>query len=374
MRTRSGTTIFEALVAIAIAAVLMIAAATLYGFVSGRLMQDGTQAAVLSQANRLADEMTTVISQSRLCDTVTTGSITALRCRLPGSGTDFNGDGVLDQFYPAYSDPNGTETFKTGAYIWFYQSDSVGTWGNTGTFVWRAKPTTSANPASGDLDAPWSLYYGGASRWNYIDSISFTNDPAAQTTTFTINASSLNRAERSAAGLSPSALSSQVTITRTVRWRNARNLVVNGSFEYPAYSGTGHVNLEDDGLPGGWQTTGDAYDLHYGGSAATPHSGNQLLDCASNNASGVKQTLITTAGKTYVLSFYYSPRSGTTDNSIDVYWDGAKIATLNGTTPGWVEETYTVTASNSNTVLMFKDSSVDDSTTGLIDTVSVLED
>ena len=34
----------------------------------------------------------------------------------------------------------------------------------------------TANPVSGDLDGPWSLYYSGASRWNYIDSVTYSND------------------------------------------------------------------------------------------------------------------------------------------------------------------------------------------------------
>ncbi|MFI5385379.1 MAG: hypothetical protein ACHQ50_04575 [Fimbriimonadales bacterium] len=363
----------EALIAVTIAASLMIAAVTLYGFVSTRLMTDGTHAAVLAQANRLADEMSQLIGNSKFCDTASSGSITALRCRLPNTGVDTNADGLIDRVTPATADAAGTETYKTGTYVWFYQSDATGAWGNSGSVVWRARPVTSSNPAAGDLDAAWSLYYSGGSRWNFIDSITFTNDPGSQTTTFTINASSLNRAERSASALSSGAESTHVSLTRTVHWRYARNLIVNGSFEFPAFSGNGSSTMEDDGLPGGWITTGNGMEFHFGGNAGNAHSGNTWLDVASDRPSGAQQTIITTPGKTYVIAFWYSARSGIADNRISVWWDGNQIDLLNGVTVGWVLKTYTVTASGNNTVLKFLDASIPDAYTGMLDTVAVLE-
>lgn len=374
MRTRRGSTLFEALIAVCIAASIMIAAVTLYGFVSARLMSDGTHAAVLAQANRLADEMTLVIGNARLCDTVTAGSTTALRCRLPSTGLDTNADGLVDRVTPLAADANGSETYKTGTYVWFYQSDASGAWGNLGTLVWRAKPITGANPGPADLDSAWSLYYGGGSRWNFIDSVTFTNDPGSQTTTFTINASSLNRAERSAAALPNGTESTHVTITRTIHWRFARNVVVNGSFEFPAFGGNSSSTLEDDGIAGGWVTTNNGFEYHYGGNSGNAQSGNTWFDVASDRPSGAQQTIVTVPGKTYLIALWYSPRSGVADSRISVWWDGNQIDLLNGVTVSWVLKTYWVTASGNSTVLKLLDASTPDAYTGMLDSVAVLED
>jgi hypothetical protein len=374
MSTRRATSLVEALLAISLAAGLTLACATLYAFVSSRLMKDGTQAAVLNQANALAEDLTTAISQSRLCTTVTSGSVTALRCHLPSTGADFNIDGLIDRPTPLISDPDGTERYQTGNYVWFYMANSSGTWGSAGTYLWRAKPTTTSSPAIADLDSNWSLYYSGSSRWNLIDSVTFSIDPGRQTTTFTIRASSLNRAERSASGLPTGGDNYQVAITRTVRWHYARNLVINPSFEYPSGgAGSGNFSIIDDEILDGWQTVGDYVDIHYGGHAWTPHGGNQILDCASNQKSGARQMIITGVGKTYLLSFYYAPRPEATSNAVEIWWNDAKIDTVNISTPGWTLKTYTVTATKNLTNLEFRDGGVNDSYTGLIDNVSVLE-
>jgi type II secretory pathway pseudopilin PulG len=222
MSTRRGATIIEILVGLIMVVVLTFAATSLYGFSVNRVMADTSQTAVYAQASSLADELTDVISLSTNCVTVTSGTVTGLKCSYPDTGTDKDGDGVFDTVQPSSVSALGTETFNVGKYIWFYMSDSTGTWGTVGTYMWRAKPTTSANPIAGDLDANWAKYYGGAGRWNLIDSVSFSVDATNHCTTFTINASSLNRAERSASAETSTSNNSKLSITRTVFWRSYR--------------------------------------------------------------------------------------------------------------------------------------------------------
>jgi hypothetical protein len=212
----------EVLLSLVMLVVLTLAATSLYGFCVTRVMTDTTMNSVQTQASNLADEISRVIGNSKACTLAVSGSVTGLKCTMPDSGLDKNGDGVLDQINPTSVDPSGTETFGTGKYVWFYMSDTTGAWGTVGTFVWRAKPLTSANPVPGDLDTAWAKYYGSAGRWNFIDSISYSNDATNHCTTFTINASSLNRAERTAAGETSTSNNSKLTITRTVFWRNYR--------------------------------------------------------------------------------------------------------------------------------------------------------
>lgn len=222
MSTKRGATLSEVLIAMGMIVVLMLGATSLYGYCLNRVMAETTRTTVVSQASQLADEIAAVIGNSKSCSLVTSGSITALRCTMPDSGVDKNGDNIIDRVEPTSVNSSGTETFGTGRYVWFYQSDATGAWGATGKHVWRAKPLTSANPVGGDLDGAWSLYYGGVSRWKFIDSIAFTVDTTNHCTTFTINASSLNRSESSASSETSTSNNTKVTVSRTVFWRSYR--------------------------------------------------------------------------------------------------------------------------------------------------------
>jgi hypothetical protein len=220
---RSGATIIEALLAIVMTSVLVLGAASLFGFVSQRVMRDSSETAVYAQATQLADEITKFVSQAKTCDLPTSGGVIALRCTMPANGVDTDQDGLADSFsLTSYDYSTDVETFATGKYVWFYFANASGTFGSTGTTFWRASPSTTANPAAGDLNQGWTFYYGGNARWNFIDSVTYTLDAANKKLTFTINASTYNRAERSAAGATGSSDNSKITITRTVFWRNYR--------------------------------------------------------------------------------------------------------------------------------------------------------
>ena len=202
-------------------AVLLLGTASLFGFVAQQTNRDATEAAVYSQAVALSDELTKFISQAKNVDLPQSGTVIALRCQMPGGGVDTDQDGLADTFsISSYDYANDKEIYTTGNYVWFYMSNSTGTWGTVGTTFWRASPTTAANPIAGDLNSKWAFYYGGASsRWNFIDSVTYSLDAAHEKVTFTINASSYSRAERSAAAESQNSDNTKITITRTVFWR-----------------------------------------------------------------------------------------------------------------------------------------------------------
>lgn len=222
MSARRGASLIEVMLGIVMVTVLTLATTTLYGFCVQRVMAETTKSSVVTQVSQLADEISSVISNSKACTTVTVGSVTGLRCTIPDSGLDKNGDGVLDRIDPTSVDTSGNETFNTGEYVWFYMSDATGAFGTTGTLVWRAQCPTSANPGAGTYDTAWAKYYGGNPRWKYVDSISFSIDTVNHCTTFTINASMLNRNESSAASETSTSNNSKVTVTRTVFWRSYR--------------------------------------------------------------------------------------------------------------------------------------------------------
>lgn len=220
MGRRRGATLMEMLIAMVLLVVLIGATTALYGFTVSRTVADTANASVVTQATSLAAELEKIISQSTVCDLQTSGGNTALRCQISNTGTDTDGDGLIDSFTPTSVSSAGLEVFTTGKYVWFYRSSAAGSWGTSGQYVWRATPSSSSAPAAANLDTKWSLYYGGSPKWNLIDGLTFSVDAINRTTTFTISASALNRAERTAA--SGESLASRITITRTVFWSNAR--------------------------------------------------------------------------------------------------------------------------------------------------------
>jgi competence protein ComGC len=378
MSLKRGVTLIELMVGVVMVVVLTFATADLFLFSTKRVSAQGADSAVQMQVSQLASEILKMTSQAKNCQLAFKNGNTALVCEMPATGTDQDFDGVLDHFTPDGS-VGGKEIFNTGFYVWFYMSDSSGAWGTTGNQIWRAVVYSNNPPGPADVDQKWETYYGGAMKWILIDNVTFTVDPVTQTDTFTISASSLARSDRSAAN-DPNSPSSHFTGTWTSFWQNFRNLVVNGSFEYPSVSGNGWGYFMGDGLTGGWVASSSGpVEIQYGGFGATSPFGNQHLELDADVPGSIKQTLTTVAGKTYWLSFYYTPRPGCSNNKIEVKWNGNSVTILNGDGSGlpmsaaWTQKTYTLTATGSSTDLEFIDESASgDKEGGLLDNVVVM--
>lgn len=120
----------------------------------------------------------------------------------------------------------------------------------------------------------------------------------------------------------------------------------------------------------------------------TAHSGTQYteLDSDWNGPKGkalgesanvrIAQTLTTTAGSNYKVSFYLSPRPGHANNQVEVMWGGTKLATIavNGAANSntvWTKYEYEVPANSAQTVLSFAETGTSNSYGMFLDTVSV---
>ena len=149
------------------------------------------------------------------------------------------------------------------------------------------------------------------------------------------------------------------------------NLVQNGSFETPTVSGWSHVSSGTAGLI--WSVSGGPMEIHneiLGGAS----DGSQHIELDSTGSVTISQTISTTSGQSYMVSFDYKARPDTTQatNGIQVQWNGADI--VSGITFGdtWQTHTVTVTGTGSDTI-SFIDAGTSDGVGTFLDNVSVIE-
>ena len=161
--------------------------------------------------------------------------------------------------------------------------------------------------------------------------------------------------------------SAQATTTPT-------NLVVDGSFEDQSQS-AGSWNIYNTLT--GWTTVSGAGIELRNQVAGNAFEGNNYVELDSNNNSAMSQTLATTAGAFYTLSFEYSAREGVVaaSNPVAVSWNGTLLATamLDGTGQTgnvWHEYSFIVQGSGSDT-LKFAAVGASDSRGGSLDAVSL---
>jgi hypothetical protein len=151
-------------------------------------------------------------------------------------------------------------------------------------------------------------------------------------------------------------------------------LVTNGSFELPAINAT----LTDGQNPvlyryerinaallSGWTVEGTTIaviDTVPGKWEAD--AGDQYVNLESSFGAAISQSLATSPGQQYQLSFAYAADpfadSGSNDGTLRVFWDGVLVDSVSGTDTtlsdlSWTTYTYLLTATQSTTALRFAD-------------------
>lgn len=142
------------------------------------------------------------------------------------------------------------------------------------------------------------------------------------------------------------------------------NLVVNGSFESGA---------------NGWVGRGDNVEValasYFGVSGATGSYAAELDSNKTGTLTGFYQDVATVAGQTYQLSMDLGLRSGTSPftNTVQIWWDGVKVATVDPTSTTMTKYSFMVTAVDSSSRLEFREQSGDDDWVGgVIDNVRLV--
>jgi hypothetical protein len=148
------------------------------------------------------------------------------------------------------------------------------------------------------------------------------------------------------------------------------NLITNGSFETPTVPAGSFSNfLSGSSAITGWTVFGPAVSIVSGsfgggGFSFPAQDGIQWLDLTgptSGPAEGVEQTVTTTFGQTYDLSFYVGNVSGGvfgTTSTVGVLINGSLVATKKNSTPGttlnWELFTVPFTAASASTLIGFE--------------------
>ncbi|MGB3508661.1 MAG: DUF642 domain-containing protein [Microcoleaceae cyanobacterium] len=164
-----------------------------------------------------------------------------------------------------------------------------------------------------------------------------------------------------------------VNMSPSVAIAAGTNLVVNGSFEKPV---TGILDYPQS-VPG-WQLS-EGIAIEFQHIAGQPYAGEQLVELDGLGVSGIYQDIPTEAGKTYKLTFAFSPRPGVSENKLNVSWGNASIAELEKSGEGlsntdWQVYSYDLKATSNNTRLNFDNlNETSDALGTFIDAVSLVE-
>jgi hypothetical protein len=149
------------------------------------------------------------------------------------------------------------------------------------------------------------------------------------------------------------------------------NLIVNGGFEDPVIS---DFDWDVFGAISGWSGTGSGIEIQRN-VAGSPFEGQQHVELDSFSNSGMSQSVATTAGASYLLSFAYSPRAGygSATNEIELWLDDVLRDSFTGNGIGaqdtnWAVLSYSVIGDGS-TKIEFRAAGTSDSLGGYLDDV-----
>ncbi len=163
-----------------------------------------------------------------------------------------------------------------------------------------------------------------------------------------------------------------VFLAATLSGANAQNLLKNSSFETPVVAeGTFFNGFAPGHNIGAWTVVGSASNLggvtlvsgayQTDGITFNAHSGKQYLNLDWGYTAGVEQTVTTTTGANYILTFWLGsayPTNGFADLSmVDVYINGYRTASMiqigkvGSTKQIWKQYSVTLTASSNQTTI-----------------------
>ncbi len=221
MTNRRAFTLVEVMITTALISIVIGTLATMYFYAFTRTTRGVTEVAAVLQVQALLDRMDTQISQACDVQIVTSGPGIGLKCTMPQSGTDRDGDGILDIYTPNSVSRRQIGKYVRGKRVWYYMANSAGTFGTAGTTFWQAVRLDDANPTASDVVNSFTYAPGNQYRWSLLDSVTYVLDGASESVTVTARTSSLARSETAVgSGTAESGDNYVVSVPRTTCWRN----------------------------------------------------------------------------------------------------------------------------------------------------------
>lgn len=155
-----GFTLVELMLVSTISLLLIIVTTTLYAFVATRTSDSISQYNSIYQAEQLLSAIEQTAANSIDCRVSAIGSSSTITCTLPADGTDFNGDGIIDNPSPSRIGKLMKGEYDRGKRVWFYSSDATGKVGSSGTYWFRAMRDDDSTISDADMDRRWSFANG----------------------------------------------------------------------------------------------------------------------------------------------------------------------------------------------------------------------
>ncbi len=155
---------------------------------------------------------------------------------------------------------------------------------------------------------------------------------------------------------------------------DANNLIKNSSFEAANGALADAYTILANGQVGPWQSANNKIEVWNNGfNGVKPSQGQNVVEIDHVNGA-LSQTVKTTAGKTYDLSFDYTGRPGyVASGRMEVVWNGTVIATITPADTVTKTYKYNVPGTGGNDVLTFRAVAGDtDAAGGLLDKVQLL--
>lgn len=219
-----GATLVEMLFTMSLMVMTIGVTVTLYAFVVIRAGDSVTQYNTYQQTNDLMKAMSETASNAIKCESVTIGSITALKCTMPNSGTDTDNDGIIDRYQPTGVYKTLQEYYSPGKRIWFFPSTKPLLVGSNGNFWYRAIRNDDTVITSTNVDSKWSYLTGSTPRIYIPGVVGFTHNSASLYSTLEIRVDPDTNPNRQVRGFSGDLALKlpAVTLSRRCYWRGAK--------------------------------------------------------------------------------------------------------------------------------------------------------
>jgi hypothetical protein len=151
------------------------------------------------------------------------------------------------------------------------------------------------------------------------------------------------------------------------------NLVVNGSFEDPVYGAAVSYPVPVTG----WTIAPDSGFEVWNNFQGPGADGSQYLELDVFTCNTVSQTIPTSSGSDYLISFAFGARNGVADNRVQVSWNGQPVGTASADGTGqaeivWTSHSFLVRGAPGSSTLEFTNIDACDGVGSMLDNVSVL--